>query len=204
MSYREVVESLKPFPGVTLCVVSKGRDEREILPLLERGQRHFGENRVQELSRKWSSLKKHYPDVILHFIGRLQRNKCEEVVDLCDVIHTVDRKELALSLKTACLKKKKNPTFLIQYNGAKEPQKGGIDALAFQDLLEYCEEIGLMVQGLMCIPPKEGEPTPYFNELALMSSQQKLPIKSFGMSGDYLKAISCGSTLVRVGTKCFE
>src|SRR3989338_1569730 len=204
MSYESVLESLKNHKLVTFCVVSKGREATEILPLLEQGHAHFAENRPQEMEKKWAELKSLYPKAILHFIGHLQTNKVEQVLKLADVIHSLDRKNLALSLKKSALKLSKTPSILIKVNLGKEEQKSGVYPKDLKDLLTYCQSIDLKIDGLMCIPPKDAEQTPYFKELKSLCKDYGLKVCSQGMSTDYLKAIECGSTLIRVGRKCFE
>ncbi len=158
---------------VTLIAVSKTHPEEAILPLIEAGQRAFGENRVQEAQAKWAAssggepaLRERYPDLELHLIGQLQSNKAEEAVALFDCIHSVDRPSLADALAKSMDKAKRRPRCFVQVNIGDEPQKGGCAVADLPALLERCRQLDLPLDGLMCIPPAEVEPAPYFALLA--------------------------------------
>lgn len=189
---------------VTLIAVSKTHDSATIEPVLAAGQRHFGENRIQEAQSKWPALKAAWPDVTLHLIGSLQTNKTADAVALFDVIHTVDRPRLASRLAAEIAKTGRNLPCFVQVNTGKEPQKGGVlpeDAAA---LVAACrDEHGLDVAGLTCIPPVEDEPAPHFAFLAKLAAEMAVTGLSMGMSGDFETAIRLGATHVRVGTAIF-
>lgn len=211
MSYQEVKKrlahaaeefGLPPQPLPTLIVVTKNRTVEQILPLLEAGQRDFGENKVQEMASKWPALKKQYPDIKLHLIGPLQSNKTKEALALCDVLHTLDRESL---LESALKYAQPHHRFFVQVNTGNEPQKAGVaplDAPAF--IAKAKAALGEKLQGLMCIPPVAKNPAPHFGLLKLLAQQQGLSGLSMGMSNDYTLAAAMGATYVRVGSAVFE
>jgi pyridoxal phosphate enzyme (YggS family) len=185
---------------VTLVAVSKNRSAEEIEALIAAGQRHFGENRVQETATKWPALRGRYPDIVLHMIGRLQSNKAEEAAALFDVIHSVDRPSLASALaKTGW----SGPTYL-QVSIGEEEQKGGIALEALPGFLSAVRSQGLNTAGLMAIPPADVEPSPFFALLAKLARRHGVTGLSMGMSGDYRAAVMLGATVVRIGTALFE
>ena len=196
--------AIGPAPQTTLVAVSKSFGAATIRPFLEAGQRAFGENRVQEAQAKWPTLKAEYPDVALHLIGPLQSNKAREAVELFDVIHSLDRPKLAHALAAEIARAGRAPKLFVQVNTGEEPQKAGIapsDASAF---VSFCRgELKLPVEGLMCIPPVDENPSPHFALLRKLARENGLCLLSMGMSGDFETAIRFGATHVRVGTALF-
>jgi pyridoxal phosphate enzyme (YggS family) len=191
-------------PGeVTLIAVSKTQEVDAIVPLLEAGQRHFGENRVQEAQGKWPALRETYPDAMLHLIGQLQSNKAEDAVALFDYIHAVDRPSLVAALGRAMDKMAKRPPCFLQVNIGDEPQKGGCAIADLPALLASARAANLPVAGLMAIPPADTEAAPYFGLLAKLARDNDLSGLSMGMSSDYETAVTIGATHVRVGTALF-
>ena len=188
---------------VILVAVSKTHGPEAIRPLIEAGQRDFGENRVQEAQSKWPALKSEAPALRLHLIGRLQSNKAEDAVALFDSIHSVDRPSLVAALAAAMARLGRRPDCFLQVNIGDEPQKGGCAVADLPALLEKSREAGLPVAGLMAIPPAEVEPAPYFALLAKLARRHALPGLSMGMSADYATAVAIGATHVRVGTALF-
>jgi len=189
---------------VTLVAVAKTHPAAAVEAALAAGQTVFGENRVQEAQAKYPALKLRYPALRLHLIGPLQSNKVREAVGLFDVIETVDREKLARVLADEMRRQRRSPELLIQVNVGEEPQKAGIGPREADAFIRLChEEIGLAVSGLMCIPPAEREPAPYFALLREIARRNGLRALSMGMSGDYETAIRLGATLVRVGTAIF-
>jgi hypothetical protein len=188
---------------VTLIAVSKTHDATAIEPLLDGGQRVFGENRVQEAQGKWPGLKARYPDVKLHLIGQLQSNKAEEAIVLFDAIHSVDRPSLAEALGKALATVDRQVECFLQVNVGEEPQKGGCAPADLPALVDTARAAGLPVAGLMCIPPADVEPAPYFALLAKLARRHGLLGLSMGMSGDFETAVTIGATHVRVGTALF-
>jgi PLP dependent protein len=185
---------------VTLIAVSKTHPPDAIVPLIEAGQRAFGENRVQEAQAKWSELRQRFSGIELHLIGQLQSNKAEDAVKLFDAIHSVDRPSLVAALAKAMVKIGKRPDCFIQVNVGDEPQKGGCAVGDLQTLLARCREADLPLAGLMCIPPADVEPAPYFALLAKLAERHGVNGLSMGMSSDYETAVMIGATHLRVGT----
>ncbi|HEU0097692.1 MAG TPA: YggS family pyridoxal phosphate-dependent enzyme [Allosphingosinicella sp.] len=193
----------RPRGDATLIAVSKTQGVEAIRPLIEAGQREFGENRVQEAQDKWPALRAGMPDLRLHLIGRLQSNKADEAVGLFDSIHSVDRPSLVAALAEAMAKRGRRPECFLQVNIGDEPQKGGCAVADLPALLDSSREAGLALAGLMCIPPAGVEPAPYFALLAKLARRHELTGLSMGMSADYETAVAIGATHVRVGTALF-
>lgn len=197
-------EAGRPPEAVTLIAVSKTFDGPEIIPVIEAGQRVFGENRVQEAKAKWPALKMRWPEVELHLIGPLQSNKAAEAVQLFDAIHTVDRPKIAEAIGKEMRKQAKHVKLFVQVNTGQEPQKAGIAPDQADRFLAECRELyGLEIAGLMCIPPVEDDPRPHFDLLAEIAKRNGIAQLSMGMSGDYPVAVACGATHVRVGSAIF-
>lgn len=195
-------------PGdVTLIAVSKTRSAGEIRPLLTLGQRHFGENRVQEAAEKWPALREAHPAVQLHLIGQLQSNKAEEAARLFDVIHSLDRPSLVTALAKAFEKTGKPLPCFVQVNIGDEEQKGGCPIAELPALLEQARAASIPLAGLMCLPPEGIEPAPFFAFLDKLARDhgraEESWGRSMGMSGDFETAIMLGATHVRVGTALF-
>jgi pyridoxal phosphate enzyme (YggS family) len=192
---------------VTLIAVSKTRDANEITPLLEQGQRVFGENRVQEAQDKWPELRTEYPDVELHLIGQLQSNKAEDAARLFDCIHALDRLSLVKALAKAFAKTGRSVPCFIQVNVGAEEQKGGCAIADLPALISAAREAQIKIAGLMCIPPADTEAAPFFAMLDKLAREHgvenaRLQL-SMGMSADYPTAIMLGATHIRVGTALF-
>lgn len=189
--------------AVTLIAVSKTHDAPAIAPLIAAGQRVFGENRVQEAEAKWPALREGTPDLRLHLVGQLQSNKANEAVALFDAIHSVDRPSLVAALARAMDRAGRRPDCFVQVNIGAEPQKGGCAIADLPALLAEAQAATLPLAGLMCVPPAEGEPAPYFALLAKLACDHGLAGLSMGMSSDFETAIMLGATHVRVGTALF-
>jgi len=189
---------------VTLVAVSKTFAAEAIEPVIEAGQRVFGENRVQEAKAKWPALMAKHAGIQLHLIGPLQSNKAKEAVALFDAIHSVDRDSLCEALAKEIAAQKRAPLLFAQINTGAEPQKAGVlpqDADAF---LKKCADAhGLKISGLMCIPPAEEAPGPHFALTAKIARRNGLKLLSMGMSADFADAILLGATHVRVGSAIF-
>ncbi len=188
---------------VTVIAVSKTHPAGRIVPLLEEGQRVFGENRVQEAQDKWPALREQYPDVELHLIGQLQSNKAQDAVELFDCIHGLDRASLLKALAKAMDKTGRKVPCFIQVNIGAEEQKGGCAIADVPNLLAKAREAGIPIAGLMCLPPADIEPAPFFALLHKLAQDNGLVGLSMGMSGDYETAVQLGATHVRVGTALF-
>jgi pyridoxal phosphate enzyme (YggS family) len=189
---------------ITLVAVSKTHDAAVVSAAIAAGQRVFGENRVQEAQAKYPTLKAAHTDLVLHLIGPLQTNKVKDAVALFDVIESVDRPKLAEALAREMERTGRRIRCFIQVNTGEEPQKAGVlPALVDPFITECRERWRLPVEGLMCIPPLDQEPSPHFALLREMARRHGLKELSMGMSADYEIAIRLGATHVRVGTAIF-
>lgn len=189
---------------VQLVAVSKTFNKDEIRPVLLAGQRIFGENRVQEANSKWPELRKEFPDTELHLIGPLQSNKAAEAIALFDVIETIDRDKIAKFLSSEMQKQNRNLPCYVQVNIGLEPQKAGISPKDTVSFVKHCQhDYQLNIIGLMCIPPVDENPGPYFALLAKLAKEAEVSKLSMGMSADYQTAIMFGATSVRVGSAIF-
>jgi hypothetical protein len=198
----------RPAGSITLVAVAKRQPDARIDAALAAGQRVFGENRLQEAQARWagsdSGRRRAIAGLNLHFIGRLQSNKASEAVALFDVIETVDRPSLAVALAKALVETKRRPQLYVQVNVGEEAQKGGVRLDAADDFIARClDEWGLAISGLMCIPPDDSAPAPYFALLREIARRNGIEHLSMGMSGDFVTAIAFGATAVRVGRAVF-
>jgi PLP dependent protein len=194
----------RPKGSVTLVAVSKTFDADAIRPVVEAGQRIFGENRVQEAMGKWPALREIFPDVELHLIGPLQSNKAKEAVAFFDAIETVDREKIAATLAAEMRRQNKFPKLFVEVNTGNEPQKAGIDPRETVAFVKRCREVhGLAIEGLMCIPPFDENPGPHFALLQKLAAEAGVERLSMGMSADFETAIAFGATHVRVGSAIF-
>ncbi|MBL6927920.1 MAG: YggS family pyridoxal phosphate-dependent enzyme [Rhodospirillales bacterium] len=190
--------------SIELVAISKTKPAPLIRSAIAAGQKVFGENRVQEVENKWPEIKAQYPDVRLHLVGPLQRNKLKRAVALCDVIETVDREKLVRALVDEMAATGRTLDCLVQVNTGEEPQKAGILPAQIDEFLNICrKDYDLPVAGLMCIPPFDEEPAFHFALLAEMARRNGLQTISMGMTGDFESAIRFGATHVRVGTAIF-
>ena len=187
----------------SIVAVSKTFPISKILPLLDYGHIHFGENKVQEATEKWTNIKQKYNKVKLHMIGKLQTNKVKFVLPLFDYIHSLDNEKLALKLSEEQKKYEKKPKIFIQINIANENQKSGINKVILNDFYHYCKNLNLDVVGLMCLPPNDKDPTIFFKEMHNLNKSLKLDELSMGMTADYIEAAKNSSTFLRIGSKIF-
>jgi pyridoxal phosphate enzyme (YggS family) len=189
---------------VSLVAVSKRQPDQLIEAALSAGQRVFGENRVQEAQTRWSHRREHYKDLNLHLIGPLQTNKASDAVALFDVIEVVDRPKLAKALSNEMALQNRHLECYIQVNTGKEAQKSGIMPEDADDFIAFCcNEVGLDITGLMCIPPIDEEVAMHFALLQTLAKRNGLSILSMGMSDDFEEAIAFGATAVRIGSAIF-
>ena len=190
--------------NLNIIAVSKTFPMSEINPLIENGQMHFGENKVQEAVDKWSDIKKLNENLKLHMIGKLQTNKVKYVVPLFDYIHSLDNIKLAEKIASEQIKKNRNLKIFIQVNIGNESQKAGINIIDLKNFYEKCtHELNLNIIGLMCLPPQSGSAKNYFNEMVELKKTINVEDLSMGMSEDYLEAVACGATYIRIGSKIF-
>ena len=197
------LNKLKVNNNPKIIAVSKTFKIDKILPLIEHGHVDFGENKVQEALEKWTEIKKINSKVKLHMIGKLQKNKVKFAVQVFDYIHSVDSEKLAKKIADEQKKINKKIKIFLQVNIGDENQKSGINKNEVSQLTSYCQEIGLELIGLMCIPPANIDPEGYFEEMSKLNKALGLAELSMGMSSDFLIATKHLSTYVRVGSKIF-
>ena len=191
-------------PGsVQLIAVSKVQPDERVRAVLDQGHRLFGENRVQEAAGKWPAFRADFPGTQVHLIGPLQTNKTRQAFGLFEAIHSVDRPKLAQTIARIAQEEGRCPDLFIQVNTGEEPQKAGILPADADTFVADCRALDLPVQGLMCIPPADEEPSLHFALLARIAARNGLSGLSMGMSGDFERAIALGATHVRVGSAIF-
>ena len=186
-----------------IIAVSKTFPISEVLPIINYGHLHFGENKVQEALDKWSDIKNQNKNIKLHLIGRLQSNKVKFALKIFDYIHSVDSEKLATKIADEQTKQGKNPKIFIQVNIGNEDQKSGINKERLGDFYKFCKDLNLDVIGTMCIPPNDQNTGKYFFEMNKINQELNFKELSMGMSGDYLEAVKNNATYVRVGSKIF-
>lgn len=193
----------RPAGSAQLIAVSKVQPNERVQHVLEQGHRVFGENRVQEAAGKWPAFKEQFDDVTLHLIGPLQSNKARQAMELFDSIHTVDRAKLANSIARLAQELGHCPQLFVQVNTGEEEQKAGVRPQDADAFIAECRALDLKVEGLMCIPPVNEEPSLHFALLAKIAERNGLSGLSMGMSSDFERAIALGATHVRVGSAIF-
>ena len=177
---------------------------KSIIPLINYGHIHYGENKVQEAVEKWTSIKNDFNHIKLHLIGKLQTNKVKFILPLFDYIHSLDSLKLAEKLSKEQDKKNFRPQIFVQVNIGKESQKNGIEIEDLDNFLNSCKQhYDLNIIGLMCIPPNDGKSKDYFKKMFELNKKYGFSHLSMGMSSDYLDALSHGATYVRIGSKIF-
>ena len=186
-----------------IIAVSKTFPIENILPLINHGHLHYGENKVQEAQNKWSEIKKKNNDIKLHLIGNLQTNKVKFALDIFDYIHSVDSEKLAIKISDEQIKQEKKPKMFIQVNIGNEEQKSGINQHNLKDFYKFCKNLDLDIIGTMCIPPNDDNTEKYFSMMSEINQTLNFKELSMGMSGDYLLAIENNATFIRVGSKIF-
>ena len=197
----EIISKKQLKTNPKIVVVTKAFPLNNIIPLLENGHTHYGENKIQEAENKWIDIKNRYKDLQLHMVGKLQSNKAKKAIKLFDYIHSLDNDKLALKLSHHEKELNKKVKLFIQVNLAEEPQKSGIMFNDLNNFYNYCtKDLSLNVIGLMCMPPVDSNSQEYFKKLKKAAEQLNLEDLSMGMSSDYEQAILSGSTYLRLGT----
>ena len=186
-----------------IIAVSKTFPIEKVLPLIEHGHLHYGENKVQEALEKWTDIKNEKHNIQLHLIGRLQTNKVKFALKIFDYIHSLDNEKLANKIADEQEKQRKKPKIFIQVNLGNENQKSGIDKRNLNDFYKFCKKLNLNIIGTMCIPPNDNNTKKYFSEMNNINQELNFKELSMGMSEDYLEAIKNNATYVRVGSKIF-
>ena len=195
--------NLNNLKASTIIAVSKTFSLDKIMPLINHGHCDYGENKVQEALDKWTKIKSERPELKIHLVGKLQTNKVKFAIKLFDFIHSVDSKKLAKKIAEEQSNQNKKIKIFLQVNIGNEKQKSGISKNDLDDLYHYCRDLKLDVIGLMCIPPFNFDPVPFFQELNKLNRNLNLKELSMGMSSDYLKAVENHSTYLRVGSAIF-
>ena len=186
-----------------IIAVSKTFPIENILPLIDHGHLHYGENKVQEALDKWTHIKNQNKNIKLHLIGRLQTNKVKFALKIFDYIHSIDSEKLATKIADEQTKQGKKPKIFIQVNIGNEDQKSGIHKERLSDFYKFCKDLNLDVIGTMCIPPNDQNTKKYFFEMNKINQELNFKELSMGMSGDYIEAVKNNATYVRVGSKIF-
>ena len=193
----------RPVGSTQLIAVSKVQPNARVEALLQQGHRLYGENRVREAADKWSGFRDRFEGVSVHLIGPLQSNKARQAMELFDAIHSLDRPKLATALARLAQELGHCPDVFVQVNTGQEPQKAGILPSAADGFITCCRDLDLPVQGVMCLPPSNEEPSLHFALLAKIAARNGLTGLSMGMSGDFERAIAQGATHIRVGSAIF-
>ncbi len=187
-----------------IIAVSKTFSISEILPVINHGQIHFGENKIQEALDKWESIKNDFNHIKLHMLGKLQTNKVKYLIPLFDYLHSLDNMKLAEKISLEQKKKNKKLKIFIQVNIGSEQQKNGIEIDQVENFYKKCtNELGLDIIGLMCLPPNNEKSSLYFSKMDILSKKLNLKELSMGMSNDYIEAVENNSSFLRIGSKIF-
>ena len=186
-----------------IIAVSKTFPMKDIIPLINNGHIHFGENKIQEAVEKWTDIKNEFLNIKLHMLGKLQTNKVKFAVKLFDYIHSVDNLKLAKKISEEQKKLNKKIKIFIQINIGNETQKSGVDISNASELLLSCKKLGLDVIGIMCLPPNDGQSDIYFSKMIKINKILGLNETSMGMSSDYINAVNFQATYLRIGSKIF-
>jgi len=202
--YLKISETKNTIKIPKIIAVSKTFSIDKILPIINSGHIDFGENKVQEAVNKWETIKNNQNQINLHMIGKLQKNKVKYAVKLFDYIHSLDNIKLAEAIANEEIKQNKKMKIFIQINIGNENQKNGIIIDELNSFYDFCvNNLKLNIIGFMCIPPSDKDSSYYFNEMKIITNTFKMKELSMGMSGDYLKALTYGSTFLRIGSKIF-
>lgn len=200
---KSILRNNRFIEDVELIAVSKRKSEENILPVINLGHKNFGENQLQEVIKKWPSLKSQFDDIKVHFIGSIQSKKIQQIIEQCDVIHTLDREKIISIISAMDYSKIRNKTFFIQVNTGSEVQKSGVALDQVEALIEKCTNYNIKIDGLMCLPPENETPDKHFEILQSLAKNNHLKYLSMGMTNDYESALKYGATHIRVGTAIF-
>ena len=200
---KSLLRNKRAIEEVELIAVSKKKTAEEILPVINLGHRTFGENQLQEVIKKWPSLKSQFDDIKIHYIGSIQSKKVHQIIEQCDVIHTLDREKIIGIISEIDYSKIKDKTFFIQVNTGSEVQKSGVNLDQVEVLIQKCKNYNIKIDGLMCLPPENEIPDKHFEILQSLAKNNHLKYLSMGMTNDYDSALKYGATHIRVGTAIF-
>ena len=192
------------FKMPTIIAVSKTFSISDILPVINYGQIHFGENKIQEAIDKWESIKIDFKHIKLHMVGKLQTNKVKYLIPFFDYLHSLDNIKLAEKISSEQKKKNKKLKIFIQVNIGSEQQKNGIEIDQVENFYNKCtNELELDIIGLMCLPPNNEKSSLYFSKMNMLAKKLNLSELSMGMSNDYIEALENNSSFIRIGSKIF-
>jgi len=200
---KSILRNKRTIEEVELIAVSKRKAEEDILPVINLGHRTFGENQIQEVLKKWPNLKNQFHDIKVHFIGSIQSKKIHQIIEQCDVIHTIDREKIIGIIAEMDYSKIKDKTFFIQVNTGSEIQKSGVSLDQVEALIQKCKDYKIKIDGLMCLPPENEAPDKHFAILQSLAKNNYIKYLSMGMTNDYDAALKYGATHIRVGTAIF-
>ena len=200
---KSILSNKRAIEEVELIAVSKRKAEEDILSVINLGHRNFGENQIQEVIKKWPNLKNQFHNIKVHFIGSIQSKKIHQIIEQCDVIHTIDREKIIGIIAEMDYSKIKNKTFFIQVNTGSEIQKSGVNLDQVEALIQKCKDYNIKIDGLMCLPPESEAPDKHFAILQSLAKNNHIKYLSMGMTDDYHAALKYGSTHIRVGTAIF-
>ena len=200
---KSILSNKRAIEEVELIAVSKRKAEEDILSVINLGHRNFGENQIQEVLKKWPNLKNQFHDIKVHFIGSIQSKKIHQIIEQCDVIHTIDREKIISIISEMDYSKIKDKTFFIQVNTGSEIQKSGVSLDQVEALIQKCKDYDIKIDGLMCLPPESEAPDKHFAILQSLAKNNHIKYLSMGMTNDYDTALKYGATHIRVGTAIF-
>ena len=200
---KSILSNKRAIEEVELIAVSKRKAEEDILSVINLGHRTFGENQIQEVIKKWPNLKNQFHDIKVHFIGSIQSKKIHQIIEQCDVIHTIDREKIIGIISEMDYSKIKDKTFFIQVNTGSEIQKSGVSLDQVEALIQKCKDYKIKIDGLMCLPPENEAPDKHFAVLQSLAKNNHIKYLSMGMTNDYDTALKYGATHIRVGTAIF-
>ena len=200
---KSILSNKRAIEEVELIAVSKRKAEEDILSVINLGHRTFGENQIQEVIKKWPNLKNQFHNIKVHFIGSIQSKKIHQIIEQCDVIHTIDREKIIGIISEMDYSKIKDKTFFIQVNTGSEIQKSGVSLDQVEALIQKCKDYKIKIGGLMCLPPESEAPDKHFAILQSLAKNNHIKYLSMGMTNDYDTALKYGATHIRVGTAIF-
>ena len=200
---KSILSNKRDIEEVELIAVSKRKSEEDILSVINLGHRNFGESQIQEVLKKWPNLKNQFHDIKVHFIGSIQSKKIHQIIEQCDVIHTIDREKIISIISEMDYSKIKDKTFFIQVNTGSEIQKSGVSLDQVEALIQKCKDYDIKIDGLMCLPPESEAPDKHFAILQSLAKNNHIKYLSMGMTNDYDTALKYGATHIRVGTAIF-
>ena len=200
---KAVLSAKRSIEEIEVIAVSKRKTALDILNVLQEGHLSYGENQLQEVTKKWPELRLQYKNTKLHFIGSVQSKKIVDIVTNCDVIHTLDREKIIDIILQMDSLKIKDKTFFIQVNTGNEVQKSGVKLEQTEALIQKCKNNNLNIDGLMCLPPESEAPDKHFATLQSLAKNNHIKYLSMGMTNDYDTALKYGATHIRIGTAIF-